>query len=182
LEIHTVTREEQERSLGVEYRPLPGWPDYEVGSDGSVWSRKSRHPGGLARRLKPAKHNGYLVVGLCRRGEQRPRYVHRLVLEAFVGPRPAGTECRHLDGDRANNRLENLCWGTKLENAADALRHGTRIRGSASPTAKLTEGVASAIRKLEASGLPPWDIAARFGVSERTVRQIWRRKSWCHVA
>jgi hypothetical protein len=51
------------------------------------------------------------------------RDVHRLILETFVGPRPPGKQCRHLNGDSLDNRLENLAWGTFHENFADRLAH-----------------------------------------------------------
>lgn len=51
--------------------------------------------------------------------------VHRLVLTTFVGPCPEGSEACHGDGDPTNNRLDNLRWGTHLENEADKKRHGT---------------------------------------------------------
>ena len=34
--------------------------------------------------------------------------------------------CRHLDGNPHNNRLDNIVWGTVVENEADKVRHGTR--------------------------------------------------------
>lgn len=55
----------------------------------------------------------------------RLRYVHRLVLEAFVGPCPKGMQCRHLNGIPTDNRLENLRWGTPSEDNYDRVRHGT---------------------------------------------------------
>lgn len=69
--------------------------------------------------------HGYAQITLARKGKWLSRRVHRLVLEAFVGPRPRGKEARHLDGDRLNNGLHNLKWGTKSENAWDQVRHGT---------------------------------------------------------
>lgn len=51
--------------------------------------------------------------------------VHRLVLQAFVGPCPDGQQVRHLDGDKENNNLRNLRYGTGAENTADKVRHGT---------------------------------------------------------
>lgn len=61
--------------------------------------------------------NGYLTVGLSKQGWQRTLRVHRLVLEAFVGPCPQGMEClHHPDPDKANNSLGNLRWGTRAEN------------------------------------------------------------------
>lgn len=61
---------------------------------------------------------------LCVRGKKTQRVVAPLVLEAFVGPRPRGTECCHWDGDPTNDALSNLRWGTSKENSADQMRHG----------------------------------------------------------
>lgn len=52
------------------------------------------------------------------------RYVHTLVLEAFVGPRPTGGVARHLDDNGENNAVENLCWGTVSENNYDLVANG----------------------------------------------------------
>ena len=101
----------------VRFRPIQ--PGYFVSDDGSVWSAFR----GRWRRLKPhPQSRGHCTVDL---GKRNTRFVHRLVLEAFVGPCPDGMECRHLDGNPGNNRLENLAWGTPKENAADSIRHGT---------------------------------------------------------
>lgn len=53
------------------------------------------------------------------------RLVHRLVLEAFVGPCPEGMEGCHGDGDPTNNSLGNLRWDTATSNQLDKVRHGT---------------------------------------------------------
>lgn len=74
--------------------------------------------------------NGYLIVTLWRDGRQRTRLVHRLVLTAFVGPPPEGQEALHANNDRADNRLENLSWGTHSENMLDQVEHGTHYRAS----------------------------------------------------
>jgi hypothetical protein len=101
-------------------------PGYRVGDDGSVWSciRPGRyHRFGSWHRLKPLPQRlGHSTVYLGRKDQ---RYIHRLVLEAFVGPCPDGMECRHLDGNPGNNRLDNLAWGTRAENQADSIRHET---------------------------------------------------------
>jgi hypothetical protein len=73
--------------------------------------------------LRPGRMpSGHLSVAL---GKGNSQCVHKLVLIAFVGPAPEGYECRHLNGDPADNRLENLCWGSRSENIQDAVRHGT---------------------------------------------------------
>lgn len=68
---------------------------------------------------------GYRYVMLNARGECYSHKVARLVLETFVGPCPDGMECRHLDGNKLNDDLENLCWGTRYENIQDKVIHGT---------------------------------------------------------
>lgn len=64
---------------------------------------------------------GYLSVSPSR----RTLLVHRLVLEAFVGPRPDGMHGLHRNGNHLDNRLLNLAWGTASENLFDQVRHGT---------------------------------------------------------
>lgn len=61
-------------------------------------------------------------------GKGRALRLHREILSASVGPCPSGQECRHLNGDRLDNRAKNLVWGTHAENMADAVRHGTISR------------------------------------------------------
>lgn len=63
-------------------------------------------------------------------GNQKTHWVHRLVLEAFVGPCPEGMEaCHGPDRDPGNNRLDNLKWGTMQDQEKDREAHGTRLRG-----------------------------------------------------
>ena len=76
------------------------------------------------RILRPGPSNfGHMSVVL---GRGNTRMVHDLVLRTFVGPRPAKHECCHDNGNPADNRLENLRWGTRSENNIDAVKHGTR--------------------------------------------------------
>src|SRR5512139_282070 len=104
---------------------------YEVSSEGRVRSIEriittstgvQRHVKG--RILKQASlKSGYRTVSL---GNAYPdRYVHRLVLEAFIGQCPSGMEACHNDGNRGNNALSNLRWDTRSSNGHDAVGHGT---------------------------------------------------------
>ncbi len=114
----------------TEFCPVPGYPAYCVGSDGSVWSLWCRAAGGKCavghqwRRMKLfIDGTGYRFVRLYRDGRSRGFRVHRLVLEAFVGPAPPGMEgCHYPDHNKANNRLGNLRWDTHAENSRDGRR------------------------------------------------------------
>ena len=130
----------------VEYRGIAGEPGYRVDSDGGAWTclRKIGLPGRRGtrtvigttwRRLKPLPLGRYFCVNLCRDGKKKAHRIHRLVLEAFVGPCPEGMECRHKDDDKSNNRLDNLSWGTRMENAADRIANGNQWRGEQINTA-----------------------------------------------
>jgi len=107
---------------------------YEVSDRGRVRSlnhvfirkdgRRHRWSGRIL--ATPLNDKGYPYVHIGR----RTRYVHQLVLEAFVGPRPADLDGCHGDGDPTNNSLANLRWDTTSANAQDAIRHGTNAFSS----------------------------------------------------
>lgn len=67
---------------------------------------------------------GYEQVMLSKDGDTRLFLVHRLVLEAFVGPPAEGMDACHNDGNRTNNAASNLRWGSRSENILDTVKHG----------------------------------------------------------
>lgn len=167
----------------VEYRNIPGYPGYRVGSDGTVWTSKSRTGRGgpipwRQLRFKIDKH-GRPLVSLCHKAKARCFHIGVLVLTSFVSPRPEGMECCHFpDRDTGNNRLDNLRWDTRSGNMQDALRHGTLRIGSRSNLAKLTEEEVVSIRMLGAQRVPRRAIAEQFGICKRHVFTILSGKSW----
>lgn len=104
-----------------EWRPISGFPGYEVSSLGRVVSHRGREPREIG-----AVVSGYLRVRLSRRDVA----VHALVAAAFIGPRPEGQEVRHLNGNPLDNRVQNLAYGTHSENMQDSLLHGTHPSAS----------------------------------------------------
>lgn len=110
------------------WKPVVGYESsYEVSDLGNVRSldRIITTKSGVNKRRKgqPLKPI-VLKIGYCAVNISGMKYVHRLVLEAFVGECPDGMETCHKNGIRTDNRLENLYWGTSSENSHDIVRHG----------------------------------------------------------
>jgi hypothetical protein len=163
------------------YKDIIGFPGYKVGDDGSVWGSlpNNRYPKGVWRRLQPAvKEWGHLTLRLTRGGKGHNRMVHRLVLEAFVGPCPPTMEACHSDGNPANNRLENLRWDTKAANAQDKIRHGTQAKGEKNGAAILSRCQVLDIKRLLKLRVRGTQIAAKYGVTKSTVSAIAVGRIW----
>lgn len=115
--------------------PIPGYEGhYEVSDHGRVRSLDRVTPGkdganrpfrGRLLKPRPQRFGHLKVVLYSGKGQKRQRYVHQLVLEAFVGKRPDGAITCHNNGDPSDNRVENLRWGTHSENTTDRISHGT---------------------------------------------------------
>jgi hypothetical protein len=106
-------------------------PGYEVTRDGRVFSVDHNWRGQGRRELtqEPNAH-GYPSVRLTINGKRTRLAVHRLVAWHYLPHRPDPLhEIRHLNGDKTDNRAENLAWGTRKENAEDRRQHGRTSRG-----------------------------------------------------
>jgi len=130
----------------------------------------------------------HLYVNLYKENKIKKYYIHRLILETFVGPCPLGMECRHLDGNPKNNRLENLKWGTHKENVQDSIGHGTSFnvgkdrKGSMCGASKLNEmQIRIILRLLEDGYLTQQEIGEIFGVAQNTISSIKLGVNWKHI-
>jgi hypothetical protein len=152
---------------GETWREIPNFPEYRVSDHGRVWSDKSH------KQLKPtASSTGHLSVWLYNGEVKRKRvWIHRAVLTAFVRERAPNETARHLDGNPANNNLDNLAWGTKKENAQDRIRHGNA-------STKLSPADIPEIRALKGNGETAAQVGRRYGVKASTIRNIWIGHSW----
>ena len=96
---------------------------------------------------------------------------------------PEGMEVCHQDGDRKNNRPENLRYGTRSDNVIDAIRHGThytpyRAVGEDRKISKINNDI---VRQIRASSESSTVLADRFKISQTLVKSVKRRTAWAHV-
>jgi hypothetical protein len=124
---------------------------------------------------------GYLMASFMVGGRHRKRVVHRIVLEAFLGPMPPGFLCRHLNGVKTDNRLENLAYGTHKSNAADRHEHGTSMIGDRNHAAKLTPGDVLDLRRRREQGESYARLGVAFGIAASSACSIALRQTWKHV-
>jgi hypothetical protein len=172
------------------FKAIPGFPTYRVSQCGTRVETSRRHGAKLGsigpwRPMVLQISSGYPCVILRdAHGRQCGRCIHRLVLEAFVGPCPEGMECCHNDGNPLNNSLENLRWDTHKANMEDQLRHGSRAfcRGEQVHAAKLKESDVIEIHRLLAEKVTRSRIAQKYGVSSGTIYLIATGKNWRHLA
>ena len=166
-------------------KEIPGYSKQYATDDGRIFSCRN---GVMQEKPQRKDTKGYLRVNL--RTDDYPAKtkavnVHTLVLLTFVGERPEGCECRHLNGNCLDNRLDNLSWGTHAENMNDQIKHGTAIclrHGEESIRAKLKEKDVLEIRRLVQTGVKRATVARMYNLSWRHVSDICLRRTWKHLA
>jgi hypothetical protein len=126
----------------------------------------------------------YVRIGVP--GDRRTVAVHRLILGAFVGPCPEGHEANHKNGDKHDNRVENLEWVTQSENATHAWQTGLMTaecvaRGERQGASKLTASEVRDIRRRCAAGEQQKALAEEYGLNRSSVSKIIRGVNWKHI-
>jgi hypothetical protein len=135
------------------------------------------------RKAKPRKtelgRNGYVRVIFRREGTTKNKSVHRLVAEAFIGT--DDRDVCHNNGQRHDNRLTNLRYGTHLENMADRTKHGNTLIGTKHWKAILNDDQIVEIRKRLQRGDFQREIAADYGVQRSAISSISTGANWSHI-
>lgn len=161
---------------------------YEVSTLGRVRRLKpgpSTRPGKIIKPLPIGR--GYLCIKTAKKrldGKYRTTsfYIHHLVAEAFLGPRPIGNEINHKDGNKQNNCRDNLEYVTPLENRLHAKRMGLNPIGSRNKSSKLTPEQIVAIRASYRSGTRSQNsLALEYQVARCQIQNIINGKTWSHV-
>ena len=166
-------------------KTISGFPNYSITRDGQVWSKPRQGSSTLGKRMKPYKDShGYFQVSLFKNKKRTDKLIHHLVLETYGEPRLRGQVTRHLNGDKTDNRIENLAWGTHQENSDDMIKHNSvpYRKGESNGRAKLTEKNVKTIRKLY---LQPenslWFLDRKFNIGLYAIWAIVTRRTWKHI-
>ena len=174
--------------MSEQWKPVHGYEGlYEVSDQGNVRRIRftNRHidkpmePKLLKQHANPKFK--YPRVSLSKNGKTRGAFVHVLVLEAFVCPRPAGLETAHMDGCRTNNHLTNLQWTNREENHSHKYIHGTQPLGEKNLASKLTTPQVIEIKQRLKRGERAVDIARLFNCTYQNIHNIKKEYTWHHV-
>lgn len=155
---------------------------YEVSNTGLV-RRTARGSGTQAgKMLKPRLIRGYASVGLSHCGVVREFKVHKLVAEAFLGPRPPQHDINHKDGNKLNNCVDNLEYMWPDDNLKHLIENRLHCHGETHGSAKLTEEDVKEIRRLYYSGqYTQRELAEKYGITLGTINPMIKYRTWKHV-
>lgn len=133
--------------------------------------------------VKRPNNCGYLRVGLSKNKKQHHYFVHRLVAQTFIENFNNLEQVNHKDGNKLNNRVDNLEWVTLEDNISHSIETGLRkCKGSDNNYSKLTEEEVVVIKKRILSEEETLtEIAKDFNISISVVSCIKLGKSWKHV-
>ncbi len=166
-------------------KEIPGFSNYLADSEGNIYSKNFRNIKGNLQKLKPfTDKKGYLYVKIPKgNSKQKNCLVHRLIMLAFHGE--SDLQVNHMNGIKADNRLENLEYCSSSENHKHAFILGlkTSTKGEKSGMTTLTNKDVIGIKK---ALLKPYhginkDLAKKYGVNSRSISNIKCGVSWSHI-
>jgi len=168
------------------WKVIKDFPDYEISNYGQIKSWKNGRYGlkSKPRILSPIKVKGYLMTGIYENKKPKVFLTHRLVLEHFFGPCPAGMQACHNNGKRDEPDIWNLRWDTCKNNMADKIKHGTNnnnAKGEKHGCAKLKEKDIPKIFALRKRGFTLKEIGNVYGVTKENIGLILNKKSWGYL-
>lgn len=144
------------RLLRDEVRPVAVALNYFVDRQGRLWNRRGKEVG--------VRTNDYYIT-VCLDGKYH--YLHRLVAAAFL-PNNLRRPCvNHINGNKSDNRVENLEWVSYLENTTHAIDCGLREGNR-----RLTEEQVIDIYKKVTSGVSWEEVEEEYNISKTTVYKI----------
>lgn len=162
--------------MASELRDIPGYEGfYQITNCGKVYSCRRR------KFLNPRLRAGYLAVALYKSGVRTDYNIHRLVLSIWGTPAIDSQVCRHKNGNRQDNNISNLEWGSTQDNVLDMLKHSTQAKGEDIHTSVLNPKAVLDIVAKYKLGKKVTDLCKLYEVSKSTIYYILQGKSWSSV-
>ncbi len=163
-------------------KQIKGYEGYFIDENGVVWSDKLRFKGDDKKlRIRKNIKNlyGYMQISLSNNGITGQFKIHRLVAETFIPNIDNKPFVNHINGDKTDNRVENLEWCTGSENMRHAYKNGLLSAvGERNGQCKLTEEQVLLIREDERKHQK---IAQEYNVSRELISSIKKRQCWKHI-
>jgi hypothetical protein len=142
---------------------------YVVYNDGTIYSLSGK------KFMKEIDTNGYSSVKI----NGKLLSIHRLVGELFIPNEKGKKEINHIDGNKSNNRIENLEWVTPKENIHHKIHSlGKDHRGSKNGMSKLTLEDVDKVKLLYKSGYSQNKLGEMFGISQGKISNVVNGKSY----
>lgn len=160
-------------ALDILWKPISG-TRYEVSNCGGVRRGGRRIKGWLNER-------GYRRISIRIDDKQYQRFLHHLVAEAFIGPRPEWTVLNHIDGDKGNNSAWNLEYISPKQNVEHATALGLYPKGEDNPYSRLTESQVVKILRILKGPHNKSEMSRQFRITRQTIRLIERGKRWAYL-
>ena len=179
---------------GIEiWKDIKGYEGmYQVSTQGNLKSldRIVNHPKSIKLTLKggviksSVNGSGYKIVQLNKNGKGVIYLVHRLVSGAYLNNPDNKPQVNHIDGNKANNLLENLEWVTRSENMIHAYENNLNHKGENHYKSKLSKTRVSAIKRLLRinPNVNKYSLAKKVGVTNGVIYQIINNTTWKHVS
>lgn len=157
------------------WKTVDNYEKYAVSDDGYIKNIRT----GKILKNRPDK-DGYSRVELySENGKGHPKKVHRLVAQAFLKYDPERDQVNHINGNKTDNRVENLEWCTRSENTRHAYANNLfqyNIKPAIAAHTKLTPSDKETIIQLRRNGISVKDIAKTYEISLNTVYEICKKE------
>ena len=157
---------------------------YSITKDGSVWSHPKRRSSKQGIYLKPGVNTrGYKQVVLYKDNKHKNITIHRLIALTFINNPDNKLEVNHIDGNKLNNKIENLEWCTSSENHIHAYKNDNhkRMQGELHGASKLKEVDVLNIKKLIENGAGCRELGRAYSVCHSLISMIKNGKRWTHL-
>lgn len=154
-----------------QWKIVEGFEKYEISNYGRVRNF-------ITKKEKKCNLNnqGYLQTQLSNNGIRKNFRINRLVAITFIPNKNNYTQVNHIDGNKLNNRVDNLEWCLPKDNIRHAIDNKLRdMNGSSNPNSKLS---LEDVIYIKSSSLSSTELAEMFNVSRQNIHYIRKNKTW----